>query len=138
MKNKVYVAAWFSQRKRAKAAAQELECAGYEITSPWIDGGTDTAQGYELMKAAVEDLKGIDQADYLMLLALPFGTYYNGGGRWCEFGYALALGKRMVVIGDHETIFCHLPRVRVYSTVGAAISFMNLDLPEEQMNLWSA
>jgi len=137
-KNKVYVAAWYSERARAKAAARELERAGYVITSPWIDGGTDTAQGYELMKAAIEDLNGVVQADYLMLLALPFGTQYSGGGRWVEFGYALALGKRMVVIGSHETIFCHLPQVRVYSTVGAAINFMDLDLPEEQLNLWSA
>jgi nucleoside 2-deoxyribosyltransferase len=129
--NKVYVAGWYSQITQAKEAARELRQAGYLVTAPWIDGVTDTANGYPLMQAALDDLHGVKQADYLMLLALPFGTMYNGGGRWVEFGYALALGKRMVVVGEHETIFCHLPGVRVYSTVGAAINFMNVERQQE-------
>lgn len=127
MLNKVYVAAWFDWLQQAKAAASELERAGYIVTSPWITGETNTAKGYPFQRAALDDLQGVREADYLMILTLPFGTFYNGGGRWVEFGYALALSKRMVVIGNHETIFCHLPNVRVYPTVGAAINFMNLE-----------
>lgn len=132
--NKVYVAGWYAQIAEAKAAVRELREAGYEVTSKWVEGGTDTANGYALRQAAIEDLHDLQRADYLMLLALPFGTMYNGGGRWVEFGYALALGKRMVVIGGHETIFCHLPGVKVYSTVGAAINFMNVGRNHEQQD----
>lgn len=126
-KGKVYVAAMASQRLyEAAAAATALRKAGYEVTSRWLNGlAADT--GMTEQAAALMDLEDVRAGDYLMLLTRPMGANYSGGGRMVEFGYALALGKNMIVVGDFEMLFCHLPNVRVFPTVEAAIHFMELD-----------
>ncbi len=134
--NKVYVAARYPMITEARAAANLLKQANYEVTSRWLDGVNRA-----LHDAAIEDLEDVRAADYLMLLTLPEGTSYSGGGRHVEFGYALALGKRVIAVGHYETLFCYLPQVRVYPTVGAAINFMNLDHSEavdHDRKLWGA
>lgn len=130
--NKVYVAALYSMMPQAKAAAVLLEKAGYKVTSRWIHGDDPSVPP---LARATYDLEDVRAADYLMLLSLPFGTLYKGGGRHVEFGYALALGKRMVVVGDYETVFIYLPEVRVYTTVGAAIHFMNEEQYDDRMRM---
>jgi nucleoside 2-deoxyribosyltransferase len=47
----------------------------------------------------------------------PRGTPSTGGGRHVEFGYALAKGKRVVVIGERENVFHHHPSVKLHASV---------------------
>jgi len=39
------------------------------------------------------------------------------GGRHVEFGVALAMGKRLCVVGPRENIFHHLPRVEQFRSL---------------------
>ena len=122
---KIYVAALYSTKDtEATLAKRVIEGAGHECTSQWITGGED---GRSRSEAAIMDLNDVWRADALILLTLPLGTLYKGGGRCVEFGYALGLGKKVAVVGDYENIFCHLPSVKVCSTVGAAIEFLEVD-----------
>ena len=121
---KVYIAALYSTNDNAAAeAVRQLVEAGHESTAQWINGAEETRTQAE---AAVMDLEDVDRADALILLALPIGTLYKGGGRHFEMGYAVARGKKVIVVGDYETVFCHLPKVLVCPTVGAAINFLEV------------
>ena len=119
---KIYVAALYSMRETeaAEAARVVLE-NGHECTARWIGGGE---VGKSQAGAAVMDIEDIDAAEALIMLALPYGTMFKGGGRHFEMGYAHGRGKRIAVVGDHESVFCHLPSVMVCPTVGAAIHFL--------------
>jgi hypothetical protein len=43
----------------------------------------------------------------------------KGGGRHVEFGYGMAKGKRLVLIGERENVFHDHPSVEVYPTLSA-------------------
>lgn len=43
------------------------------------------------------------------------------GGRHVEFGLALGLGKRVIVIGHQENLFHHLPQVEFFHGLPAAL-----------------
>jgi len=91
---------------------RRLELRGHEITSRWLKAPDEMNDNY-----AREDLQ--DVADAEMLLALhPDGWEDRGtGGRHVEFGYALALGKQVVLVGKRSNIFHHLDCVRVIERV---------------------
>lgn len=122
----IYVAALASQIAYANVIADRLRSAGHSITSRWLDGLAEIDAGSQA-NAAEMDITDVERADVLVLLTLPKGTLYKGGGRNVEFGYALGRGKLCVIIGDYENIFCHLRRVRVVSTVEAALEVLRED-----------
>lgn len=93
-----------------------LRAMGHEVTARWVDGAEETLG--ESAAGALMDVEDIEAADMLLFFAEPRGSLNVGGGRHWEFGYAFARGKSCVVVGDRETIFCHLPSVRVIATLG--------------------
>lgn len=115
---KFYIAALYSEMKNAKYVAECIEASGHECTSRWINGDEEDMFTHD---AAQMDLDDIDSADTIILLTLPKGTLYKGGGRQVEFGYALAKNKNMIVLGDKEHIFCHLKRIICYDNLEALI-----------------
>ena len=50
---------------------------------------------------------------------LPRAPLSTRGGRHAEFGIALALGKRVIVIGPRENVFHALPAVERYESWAA-------------------
>jgi nucleoside 2-deoxyribosyltransferase len=119
---KVYVAARYPQIKQAQAAEAILQREGHETTARWTDPAKQAGLG--LSQRAVMDLEDVELADALLLLSEREGTLVSGGGRHFEMGYALALGKRVVVAGEHEHIFCYHPSVTVCPTVTTAASYL--------------
>lgn len=125
---KVYLAAPFARQAEMIEYARELQDMGIEVTSRWLHEGESLNDRGEAIKqsipdhiAAQHDLEDIDRADVMIQFTEPpassrestqFFTRYNPrGGRHVEFGYALAKGKQLWVIGYRENIFHHLPNV---------------------------
>lgn len=120
---KVYLAAPYSARDKMRQIRRILQNYGWVVTSSWLDdthplrpGVINTApeQSDEYAAARVaQDLADIDEADVLMLFTSAWVTTYFSvpfestlsGGRHVETGYALAKGKRVVLVGQPENIF---------------------------------
>jgi len=111
---RVYIAALFSRRAEMEERANLLTRCGFDVVARWVYGGED---GLTREQIALLDIEDVDKADIVVSFTHPHGTVTPGGGRHVEFGYALAKGKKVVLIGDRENIFHHHPAVEVHSTL---------------------
>jgi nucleoside 2-deoxyribosyltransferase len=111
---KIYIAAMYSRREEMDRKANLLKHKGFEITSSWI---YSSGEGLSLSDIALVDLADIDRADAIVSFTNEIGTIT--GGRHVEFGYGLAKGKRLILIGGRENIFHYHPSVEQYSTLDA-------------------
>lgn len=108
----LYIAAPYELHRHALAALHALEARGHAVTSSWLRG----AEGMDAAHAQL-DLDDVARAEVLLALN-PAGWERSGtGGRHAELGYALALGKRIVLIGVRSHIFHYHARVEVLSTL---------------------
>jgi nucleoside 2-deoxyribosyltransferase len=96
---RVYVAGASKEMPRVEAAIAAVRYAGGEITEDWpaairaagaANEGLTQAQRTE---AAVADLRGVETADVVWLMVPEAQT----AGAWVEMGYAIALGRRVIV-----------------------------------------
>lgn len=122
-----YFAARYSRNAELRTYRDDLTTAlpNAHVTSRWIDqhGGSlveslaaeqlnfDPAGCEPYAKADIEDL---DAAHVVVSFTGNGGG--GKGGRHIEFGYALARGKRIVIVGPRENVFHTLPAVEVYVT----------------------
>lgn len=122
---KIYLAARYSRRQEMADYAQMLTVMGYEVTSRWLLGHHHdwTGESDPLWKSfALADFEDVDKADAVISFTHPRGTLTTGGGRHSEFGYGYSKGKRMIIIGERENIFHHLPGVEVYPDLIALLA----------------
>jgi nucleoside 2-deoxyribosyltransferase len=94
--------------------------AGIEVTSRWIDEHKLETDHRILRLEAEHDLEDIRQAEWFILL----NSQKRGEettGKAVELGYALARGKRIVVVGERTNVFHSLPQIRIVETVDEAI-----------------
>ena len=94
---------------------------GHAVTSRWLDQGSTTPYGWgqaEIQKASLQvqdqarrDIEDLTQAQ--AVFSFTDGDLARGG-RHVEFGIAIALGKRLWVIGPREHLFHTLGRVAWY------------------------
>ena len=121
---KVYLAAQYPRRNEMKQVAALLRANNIDVTSRWLQESlplntqlTDVTDS-DLLSFAKTDVEDIQRADTLVLFSedplvgLPRGTHHT------EFGYALGLGKRVVVVGGYENVFHYLPEVIHYASLG--------------------
>lgn len=121
MKIAVYLAAPYGARDAIRSYASELAAVNIECTSSWLDeqdkigaGTVGAATDIDDQSAALrvrKDFRDIGKAHILVLFtesaakALTVGGSSTSGGRHVETGYALASGKRVIVVGTPENIF---------------------------------
>lgn len=118
----VYVAARYTEKARARVARATLVNQGYQVTSRWLYDDPTAPHA----TAAQRDLNDVARS-HLLLLLEPLTP--GGGGRYIETGYALALGKPVMVIDpnaptdgrDGRAIFWSLPTVTVWPSLEAAL-----------------
>lgn len=112
---RVYVAGRYAERALLRELAQALGRRGHEVVSRWLTEHTAVRMGDigQARDYALEDLLDIQRADLFVLVG---SRPSQSGGRHVEFGYALALGKRMCVIGKRHNIFHCLPQVKVFAS----------------------
>ena len=125
MSKSIYLAARYSRREEIRGYKINLENEGFAVTSRWLeDIVTDEEQNFvneiegsednipaEARKLAEIDVNDVIQADTLILFSESPVSKYARGGRHVEFGIALAIGKRVIVIGPVENIFHTLQNV---------------------------
>lgn len=108
---RVYVSAPIACQEQAREIGRWLETElGHSLSCRWlfIDNiGYDTDRTPESYKAAaIMDLEDVAACDMLILLA-PYKSF----GAPVEFGYALALGKKVLSIGPFLGVFQYHPHV---------------------------
>ena len=135
---KIYVAGPYQWKDDIAFRASHLRAAGIEVTSRWLlekhAGNIQLSQLPEDVNTtyAKQDLDDIDAADAFLLFAVPSeAPPIPRAGRHVEFGYALARGKKMLVVGDvKENIFHYLPQVRHFQNFEDAMRYFIDHLPE--------
>lgn len=120
---KVYLAAPYGARERVRERAASLAMMGHEITSTWLDetheinagtqGAATALPDEQVALHAAADLGDIDRSDLVFLFTAATVGVEGGGGRHVETGYAIALGKPVIVIGEPENVFHRLGRACV-------------------------
>jgi hypothetical protein len=105
---KIYLASNYSTHPEMRERAAELQALGHEVTSEWISGshGGDDRAAY-----AQIDLRDLDASDAVIFWSTTPPNSRTRGGKHVEFGYALAKGKAIFIVGKAENVFHHLPQV---------------------------
>lgn len=106
----VYLSASMSRVSEMRTRARTLLRLRFRTVSSWIRAAGDERTPQGRAEAAVEDLRDLDEAGLVLAFTEPPGAYFTGG-RHVELGYALAMGKRVVVIGPVENVFHDHPKV---------------------------
>lgn len=109
----VYLAASWDAKDLMIMYRGQLEIVGMRVTSRWIDSPphdkSHTPGSLENAHKGVSDLEDIDAADTLIAFT---GIPSTTGGMHVEFGYALAKGKRLVIVGPYANIFHRQAHIR--------------------------
>ena len=118
---RLYLAGKFSRREELIRHAADLKKLGHRVTSRWLTPYEDAhkARGWAFMAK-------IDLADIRASETTVFFTNVRNprGGERVEFGYALALKKRLIVVGPLPTIFHALPHVIQFDDWPSALKFI--------------
>lgn len=119
---KIYLASRYSRREELCVYANVLKAAGHEVTSRWLDGNHQIddaglsvqAQHSERVRIASEDWQDLLTAEICISFTETPRSTNSRGGRHVEFGAAMALSKRVIIIGPPENVFHCLPQVERY------------------------
>lgn len=121
---KVYIAAAFINRHIAREISRHFRRSGFKITSRWLN--YEDPESETLANMCLED---ICAADLLVLYNWNQHPSITGGCH-VEFGYALALNKEIILIGDKSNVFHQLKQVRHFEVVTEAIDhLLDYELP---------
>ncbi len=105
---KVYLAGRYDRRDELRAKGNELEKIGYTITARWLSAKEHEMQVLTPIRnseISAHDLEDIRAADWLVCMSEAGTNEYQRGGRHVEWGYALALDKKCILIGGEENVF---------------------------------
>ena len=129
---RIYVAGPYQHKIYISSCAEDLRKIGIEVTSSWLEENhAPNTQLSELSDAvntryALADLRDIDRADAFVLFTVAANLPpIPRAGRHVEFGYALAHGLPIYVVGkERENIFHYLPgKVRHFDTWNELVDF---------------
>lgn len=130
---KVYLASRFSRASELLGYKVDLERHGIHVTSRWLLGGhewvgtDDSELPVEVGgRFALDDIEDLIAADVVVCFTEAPRTSSSRGGRHVEFGYALAMGKELIVVGHRENVFYCVDSVRFYETWEQALQRLAL------------
>lgn len=107
----IYLAAPWANRVATRAIRDELVAMGCEVTSRWLDvpDGPQVPDEARAIQEARMDIDDINAAEMLIVLTdeRPIGA-----GHHVEFGYAMAIGLDLVVVGPIKSVFHYLAGYR--------------------------
>lgn len=117
----IYIAAKFSRLLEMRENANQLARMGHVCTSSWLkeDPSNDVLDDDDekWRRIAETDLYDLQDSDAIMLFTQDPEDPFKRGSHCVEFGYALAFGLRLIVIGPRQNIFMYLNEVEVYETL---------------------
>lgn len=136
----IYLAARYSRRLELCGYRGQLTQVGFEVPARWLNGshqldsegrplgddgerlfedGSADADHYRA-KFAQDDYDDVSSAGLLVAFTEEPRSGNSRGGRHVELGIALALRKRVIVVGPRENVFCWLPQVERFADWHAA------------------
>lgn len=128
---RVYIAARYSRREEASFYATVLREAGHIVTSDWHEetqyAPTVTMKEIpdaDLIFMANRDIEQLANAGAVLFLSESPEQPIVRGARHVEFGYALAMAKRIIVIGPKENIFHYLPSIEHAPRLAEALDLL--------------
>lgn len=121
---KIYLAAQFKEQNLMKEWRKLLRQNGHYVTSRWLEVSEATEKESASVEAA-KDLHDIHASEIMISHTVNRGDLFTGGGRHIEFGFALALEKKLINVGGYESVFHQLPQVITVSTIEQAIEIVN-------------
>lgn len=131
----VYLAAAYSSKDEIRRYADQLSEMGLDVTAQWLDEPHAASVPFtsrdpeELRAFARRDIDDIERSDVFLFFSLDPEQPTRRGGRHVELGLAIAMKKRIIVIGPRENIFHFLPGVEVVRTWGEAIRLLATPMP---------
>jgi hypothetical protein len=139
---RIYLAARYSRRLELCEYRSQFEAAGHRVTSRWLNGshqisdagnpigdhgesllesnGDASEAGAAFMRThfANEDVTDVRDAELLIAFTEPPRSSASRGGRHVELGMAIGMGKRVIIVGYRENVFCWLPYVEFHESWG--------------------
>jgi hypothetical protein len=111
----LYLNARYSRRPELNQVAKALEAFGHVISARWLVGRHQgDVDDVGVRDWALESLGDVDDAEVLVTWTDRPGRHGRArGGLHVVFGYALARGKRMIVVGPAGNIFHRIPDVEL-------------------------
>ena len=123
----IYLAARFSRRHECQGYRGELQRIGLIVTSRWIDNHSDDEA--DPLKCARIDLEDLDAAEIVIAYGDEPRSNRSRGGHHVEFGYGLAQGKQIILVGHRENVFNYLPEVEFYPTWSDCLEALKAERP---------
>lgn len=123
----VYIAGRYSRKDELNGYANQARSAGLQVTATWLEEPhAPTVQMVDVTEAslrhyAITDENDIRRAEAVVFFAEDQNKQPPRGGRHVEFGLALGLNKRLIVVGAPENIFHYHPGVLVVTSWQAAL-----------------
>jgi nucleoside 2-deoxyribosyltransferase len=114
----VYIAAPYEERKQANRVRVRLAAQSIACSSRWLTDDGSATLSHEWARADLDDVRA---ADALLALNPPAYHQRGSGGRHVELGYALALDKPILVVGERSNIFHYHHGVTLCVDVDEAI-----------------
>ena len=109
----VYLSSCSARRTELRQVAAELEVAGWQVVSSWLwieaIDPDDTRAAAGAAERNIADLRRA--TTFVAFTGGPDGHRSGRGGRQAEFGMALGLGLRTIVVGEPEHVFHHSAQV---------------------------
>jgi len=114
---RIYIAARYSRLNEVQALAQKLRDYGYTVDASWIKGAHEwdsEAMAVENaskdvpvigQRFAEDDIADIERSDVMICLTEEPRSTNGRGGRHVEYGYALAKGIPILILGPRENVF---------------------------------
>ena len=132
----IYLAASYSRRPEIEVYAEQLRGMSHGVTSRWHQGRNTPITGSDDMQRfahqyARGDIADIEAAElYIAFTTTPMPSEvpgapactapYKAGGTHVEFGIAVALARKLWVVGPRENIFHFMDEVVVFDDWEAA------------------
>lgn len=122
---KLYVAGHNQEESRTVAVC--LIEAGHSITSRWLNEDFKRTSEYtDLDRTAIacRDVEDVELCDSLVLISSPRRV---PGGKFVEAGVALALGKKVLILGHRENMLLYHTLCHSFDNVEDLIEFLKLE-----------
>lgn len=108
---RIYLASRWSRRNELRTYAGALRSLGHQVTARWLYEHERTDDPKLLKEYALHDMADITHSDTFVYFA-PAGQH---GGSRVELGFALALRKRVFLIGEPDGQFSYLDEVMSFA-----------------------
>lgn len=128
----VYLAAAYSSKELIRRRADDLRASGFDVTAQWLNEPHAASVPFtsrdpqELRRFARRDIDDIARCDVFIFFSIDPEQPTKRGGRHVELGLAVAMKKRVLVVGPRENIFHFLPEIEVVTAWAEALDLLRI------------